>query len=122
MKDDSLKRLTEENNDYEEDEDIYSMYCLSSQKPRPPIIIKISVAGCVIPIEVDTGTSTRIINLETFEDIRKRTPIKLNTFMGKLKTYSGELISPKGEVVLEFLYEGKPHVARFLVAEDKCFF
>ena len=38
--------------------------------------------------------------------------------MGKLKTYSGELISPKGEVVLEFLYEGKPHVARFLVAED----
>ena len=38
--------------------------------------------------------------------------------MSKLKTYSGELISPKGEVVLELLYEGKPHVARFLVAED----
>ena len=118
VKDDSLKRLTKENNDHEEDDAIYSMYYFSSQKPRPPIIIKISVAGCVIPIEVDTGASTNIINLETFEDIRKRTPIKLNTFMGKLKTCSGDLISPKGEAVLEFLYEGKPHVARILVAED----
>ena len=60
LKDDSLKRLTEENNDHEEDDAIYSMYYLSSQKPRPPIIIKISVAGCVIPIEVDTDASTSV--------------------------------------------------------------
>ena len=43
VKYDSLKRLTEENNYHEEDEAIYSMYYLSSQKPRLPIIIKISV-------------------------------------------------------------------------------
>ena len=59
------------------------MYYLSSLKPRLPIIIKISTAGYVIPIEVDKGASTSIINLETFEDIRKRTRTKLNTFMGK---------------------------------------
>ena len=72
----------------------------------PPTTVFITIAGHKLPIEIDTGASISLLNWETFQKINCESNISLLPTKSKLKTYSGEIVSPKGKSDIELTYEG----------------
>ena len=85
---------------------MFSIYRLLTSNIAPPITVFITIAGHRLPIEVDTGTSISLLNWETFQKINCESNISLLPTKSKLKTYSGEIVSPKGKSDIELTYEG----------------
>lgn len=104
---------SDENNEI----DLLTIYHLN-HKPTPPIIVEIEINNVVVPIEVDTGASTSLLNLETFKVINNSN-IELQPTTCKLKTYSGEIITPKGVAEINFSYEGNKFQGKFIITDNK---
>ena len=49
-------------------------------------------------VEVDTGASVRLLNLDTYEEVK----ITEKEMLSKLRTCTGEIHNPKGEFELKF--------------------
>ena len=89
------------------EDDVFSIYQLRNSNPSTPITVFITIANHKLPIEVDTGASISLLNWNTFQKLNCKSNISLLPTKSKLKTYSGEIVSPKGQAEIEFFYEGK---------------
>ena len=101
------------------DDDLFSVYQLDHQKSSQPIIIMIMTENQNVPIEIDTGASISFINWDTFKKINCKSNIILSPTSCKLKTYSGEIVHPKGQCEIEFSYENKKLKTFFLITDKK---
>ena len=81
-------------------------------------MVFITIAGHKLPIEIDTGASISLLNWETFQKINCESNSSLQT-KSKLKTYSGEIVSPKGKSDIEFTYEGNKIRTTFLIIGER---
>ena len=97
------------------EDDLFSIYQLLTSNVTPPIMVFITIAGHKLPIEIDTGASISLLNWETFQKINCESNISLLQTKSKLKTYSGEIVSPKGKSDIEFTYEGNKIRTTFLI-------
>ena len=68
-----------------------------------------------MPIEIETGASISLLNWETFQKINCVSNSSLLPTKSKLKTYSGEIVSPKDKSNIEFTYEGNKIKTTFLI-------
>ena len=84
------------------DDDLFSVYQLDHKTSRQPIIITVMIENQNVPIEIDTGASISLINWDTFKKINCKSNIILSPTSCKLKTYSGEIVHPKGHCEIEF--------------------
>ena len=100
------------------DDDLFSIYQLDHKKSSQPIIITIMIENQNVPIEIDTGASISLINWDTFKKINCKSNIILPPTSCKLKTYSGEIVHPKGQCEIEFSYENKK-LTFFLITDKK---
>ena len=89
------------------DDDLFSIYQLDRKMSSQPIIITIMIENQNVPIEIDTGASISLIKWDTFKKINCKSNIILSPTSCKLKTYSGEIVHPKGQCEIEFSYENK---------------
>ena len=79
----------------------------------------ISTENQNITVEIETGASISLINWETFKKINCKSNIILLPTSCKLKTYSGEIVNPKGQCEIEFYYENKKLKTLFLITDKK---
>ena len=70
-------------------DDIFPIYHLSIQKHTPLITIFITIIDQQVPIEVETGASTSIINWDTFLELKRKSCLNLSLTVIKLRTYFG---------------------------------
>ena len=74
-----------------------TVHWLLTSNFMPPITVFITIAGHTLPIEIDTGALISLLNWETFQKVNHGLDISLLLTESKLKTYSGEIVSPKGK-------------------------
>ena len=89
------------------EDDLFSIYQLLTSNITPPITVFITIAGHKLPIEIDTGASISLLNWETFQKINCESNISLLLTKSKLKTYSGDTVSPKANLTLSLLMKVK---------------
>ena len=81
----------------------------------PLITVFITTAGHNFPIEIDTGALVTLLDWKTFQKINHEPNISWLPTKSKLKTYSHEIVSPKGKSDIEFTYEGNKIETTFLI-------
>ena len=89
------------------EDDLFSIYQLLTSNITPPMTVFITIAGHKLPIEIDTGASISLLNWETFQKINCESNISLLLTKSKLKTYSGDTVSPKANLTLSLLMKVK---------------
>ena len=94
--------------------DIYSLFMCRN----PPLVVEAKINGTDIKMEVDTKASRSIINMGTFNAIRRES-YPLTYTNSKLRTYSEDFIKPEGMIDASFMYDGKYLVVPFFVANTK---
>jgi hypothetical protein len=80
----------------DEDHDTYHMYRLKSSDRIPPITSHVTIDGCEIKMEVDTGSSLTIISSTAFKAMRIGKISELKKSNIRVKTYSGEILPVLG--------------------------
>ena len=75
-------------------------------------------ADHTLPIEVDTGASSSLLNWKTFQKVNYKLNISLFLTKSKFKMYSGEHVSPKGQSEIEFSYEGNEIKTTYLITDE----
>ena len=100
-------------------DDVFSIYQLRNSNPSTLITVFITIANHKLPIEVDTGASISFLNWNTFQKLNCKSNISLLPTKTKLKMYSGEIVSPKGQAKIEFLFEGKKIKTTFLITNEQ---
>ena len=105
--------------DENSEDDVFSIYQLRNSNPSTPITVFITIANHKLPIDVDTGAPVSLLNWNTFQKLNCKSDISLLLTKSKLKTYSGEIVSPKGQNEIEFLYEGKKIKTTFLITNKQ---
>ena len=101
------------------EDDFFSIYRLLTSNVTPPITVFITIADHTLPIEIDTGASISLLNWETFQKVNYESNISLLPTKSKLKTYSGETVSPKCQSEIEFSYEGSKIKTTFLITDER---
>ena len=69
-----------------------------------PLGVEAKINGTDIKMEVDTGASKSIINMETYNAIKRKSDL-LTYINSKLRIYSRDLIKPEGMIETSFMYE-----------------
>ena len=69
-----------------------------------PLGVEAKINGTDIKMEVDTGASKSIINMETYNAIKRKSDL-LTYINSKLRIYSRDLIKPEGMIETSFIYE-----------------
>ena len=97
--------------------DTHMLFSVSNRR-TPPIVLKVAVNGQNLPMELDTGASVSLISEVTW---RKLQPFcsKLQPSTVKLCTYTGEIISALGEVVVNMHYNNQQHEIRLVVVKGE---
>ena len=85
---------------------------------NPLLVVEAKISGADVKMEVDTGASKSIINMETYNTIKRKSD-SLTYTNSKLRTYSGDLIKPEGMTEASFMYENQCFVVLFIVANTK---
>ena len=67
-------------------------------------------------MEIDTGASTSLVNNKTFSKLFGNAN-KMTSTSSKICTYTGEVVSPIGEVKLEFIYDNQKTVTSVIIME-----
>ena len=67
-------------------------------------------------MEIDTGASTSLVNNKTFIKLFGNAN-KMTSTSSKIHTYTGEVVSPMGEVELEFIYDNQKTVTTVMIME-----
>ena len=95
--------------------DTHMLFSVSNRRTSP-IVLKVAVNGHNLPMELDTGASVSLISEDTW---RKLQPFysKLQPSTVKLCTYTGEVISVLGEIVINMHYNNQHHKIRLVVVK-----
>ena len=62
---------TKENSTEVDDDEFYDIYSLSMLR-NPPLVVEAQINGTDINMEVDTGASRSIINMETYNAVKRK--------------------------------------------------
>ena len=108
---------TKENSTKVDNDEFYGIYSLSMLR-NPRLVVEAKISGADVKMEVDTGASKSIINMETYNTIKCKSD-SLTYTNSKLRTYSGDLIKPEGMTEASFMYENQCFVVLFIVANTK---
>ena len=85
---------TKENSTKVDNDEFYGIYSLSMLR-NPLLVVEAKISGADVKMEVDTGASKSIINMETYDTIKRKSD-SLTYTNSKLRTYSGDLMKPEG--------------------------
>ena len=108
---------TKENSTKVDNDEFYGIYSLSMLR-NPLLVVEAKISGADVKMEVDTGASKSIINMETYDTIKRKSD-SLTYTNSKLRTYSGDLMKPEGMTEASFMYENQCFVVLFIVANTK---
>ena len=108
---------TKENSTKVDNDEFYGIYSLSMLR-NPLLVVEAKISGADVKMEVDTGASKSIINMETYNTIKRKSD-SLTYTNSKLRTYLGDLIKPEGMTEASFMYENQCFVVLFIVANTK---
>ena len=108
---------TKENSTEVDDDEFYDIYSLSMSR-NPPLVVEAKINGTDVKMEVDTGASKSIINMETYNTTKRKCD-SLTYTNSKLRTYSGDLMKPEEMIEASFMYENQCLVVQFIVATTK---
>ena len=67
-------------------------------------------------MEIDRGASTSLVNYKTFIKFFGNAN-KMTSTSSKMRTYASEVVSPMGEVELEFIYDNQKAVTSVIIME-----
>ena len=82
------------------------------------LVVNTNINGTDIRMEVDTGASRSIINVETYNTIKRRSD-SLTYTNTKLRNYSADVIKQEGMIEVSFMYENQCLVVSLIVAKTK---
>ena len=108
---------TKEGSTKVDDDEFYDIYCLFLLK-NPPLVVNTNINGTDIKMEVDTGASRSIINVETYNTIKCRSD-SLTYTNTKLRNYSADVIKQEEIIEVSFMYKNQCLVASLIVAKTK---
>ena len=70
-------------------------------------------------MEIDTGASISLINYETFVKLYGN-KTRINPTSSRIRTYTGEIIKPKGSTEVQIEYNGQKSRGRIIVIDVNC--
>ena len=70
-------------------------------------------------MEIDTGASISLINYETFVKFYGN-KTRINPTSSRIRTYTGEIIKPKGSTEVQIEYNGRKSRGRIIVIDVNC--
>ena len=108
---------TKENSIEVDDDEFYDIYSLSMLR-NPLLVVEAKINGAYVKMEVNTGASRSIINMKTYNTIKRKSD-SLTYTKSKLRTYLGDLMKPEGVIEASFIYENQCLVVPFIVANTK---
>ena len=76
---------TKENSTKVDNDEFYGIYSLSMLR-NPRLVVEVRISGADVKMEVDTGASKSIINMETYNTIKRKSD-SLTYTNSKLRTY-----------------------------------
>ena len=72
-----------------------------------------------VSMEIDTGASISLINHETFVKLHgNRT--RINPTSSRIRTYTGEIVKPKGSMEVQVEYSGQKTRRKIIVVDGNC--
>ena len=72
-----------------------------------------------VSMEIDTGASISLINHETFVKLYgNRT--RINPTSSRIRTYTGEIVQPKGSMEVQVEYSGQKTRRKIIVVDGNC--
>lgn len=94
-----------DNEEYSDDDNYLGIYCVNSKSAHDSIWITPNVNGKEIKMELDTGSAVSVISIADYKKYFEGK--KLESAEITLKTYSGELLTPKGYINVQVKYNGQ---------------
>ena len=70
-------------------------------------------------MEIDTGASISLINYETFVKLYGN-KTRINPTSSRIRTYTGEIVKPKGSTEVQIEYNGQKSRGRIIVIDVNC--
>ena len=89
---------------------------LRKSRRNKPMLITVAMEGTGIDMEVDTGAAVSILPYKDYKRSFKHLTLKPSR--AKLRTYSGEQITPKGELTVDVEIKGIVHHKLPLIVVD----
>lgn len=86
----------------EEDKDALPLFVLEGDVPQPPILITMSLNGCPVEFELDTGATVTVMSELKFQECFPDHPLEQSSL--RLKTYTGETMNVVGESTFDVSY------------------
>ena len=84
--------------------DPLSLYLLGRPESVDPVMVEVRMNGESVRMEVDTGAAVSVMSQSSYERIRdSRQPLRESGL--KLKTYTGEIVSPQGVASVDVVYQ-----------------
>ena len=111
--------LGKSDSEEEEDEDTLYLHCFKSRgiTRTLPIIVKVKVDDCIVPMEVDTGASLSLMSHSKIQELwsgRSLLPTKV-----RLQSYSKSPIPVVGSTNVDIYYNGQRGQFPFIIVEGK---
>ena len=69
-----------------------------------------------LPMELDTGSAISVIPIKIYKELFSHKPLSVTNT--KLKTYSGQTITPEGIITVHVNYEGQEHNLHLFVVKN----
>jgi hypothetical protein len=91
--------------DLEDEIDFLTLYSLE-EKSRSvnPVMVEVTLNGKEVRMELDTGAAVSVMSVSMFDRIRDEGMGPLSPSKVKLKTYTGEIVSPEGVGMVKVRY------------------
>jgi hypothetical protein len=83
--------------------DLLSLYRLGRPESPDPVMVDVIVNGGPVRMEVDTGAAVSVMSQSSYERIRGDQPLRESGL--KLKTYTGEIVTPRGVATVDVVYQ-----------------
>ena len=98
-----------EESEDDSDHDVYNLFCLKTQS-KEPFRVELTLNGIPSIMEIDTGAAVSVMSESRFKEIWSDHQYqKLTATQKKIRTYSGELIEPIGEIKVSLISTALDH-------------
>ena len=95
--------------------DPLSLYLLERQRAVDPVMVEVMMNGKPVRMEVDTGAAVSVMSQSSYERIKDHPQLQKSTL--KLKTYTGEIVSPQGVGEVDVVYQNQESKLPITVVE-----
>ncbi|KAL5506337.1 hypothetical protein EMCRGX_G007955 [Ephydatia muelleri] len=96
-------------------EEVHTLFHLK-EKGHPPLMVAVELNNSSLRMEIDTGAAVSIISETTYTGLwSKNVRPPLLQSMVLLRTYTGEVLSVKGQVMVNAMYQDQARQLRLLV-------